>query len=92
MQLHYILEFTRDIQYIIGENNIVENTLSIIEEITLINYDQIAKQEEYDDEFATLQKSASFSFKQHSFPSNNISIKLLYENISSISQIITSWN
>jgi cleavage and polyadenylation specificity factor subunit 1 len=68
-QLQYISEFTTDIQYITGENNVIADTLSRIEEIALIDYDKIAEEQERDDEFETLQKSSSLSFKQYSLPS-----------------------
>ncbi len=52
-----------------GENNVVEDTLSRIEEIALIDYDKIAEEQERDDEFETLQKSSTLGFKQYSLPS-----------------------
>ena len=68
-QLQYISEFTTDIKYITGENNVVADTLSRIEEVALLDYDRIAEAQEQDDEFQICQQSTSLSFKKYPLPS-----------------------
>lgn len=49
--LQYISEFVTKIKFISGERNVVVDILSGIEEISLINYNLIAKEWEQDVEF-----------------------------------------
>lgn len=50
-QLQYISEFKKSIKDIKGENNIAANSLSRLEEITVVDYDEIAKEQSQDEEF-----------------------------------------
>lgn len=62
--LNYISQFTTDIQYIPGEENIVADTLSRIESVTVIDFDQIAQEQATVPEFKQLYESNTrLSFK-----------------------------
>lgn len=68
--LQYISEFSTDIRHIKGQDNIIADTLSRIEEISLIDYDAIADEQNQDEELKTLQTSTtSLNFKQCPLPS-----------------------
>ena len=68
--LQYISEFSTDIQHIEGRENIVADTSSRIEEISLIDYDKVADEQNMDEEFQNLKTSAiSLNFKQYTLPS-----------------------
>ncbi|GBN97182.1 Transposon Ty3-I Gag-Pol polyprotein [Araneus ventricosus] len=54
-QLNYISQFSTDIKYIKGENNIVADTLSRVTEVSSIDYDQIADAQTQDEELKSLQ-------------------------------------
>ncbi|UYV73731.1 hypothetical protein LAZ67_11000573, partial [Cordylochernes scorpioides] len=70
-QLQYISQFSTDIIYIKGEQNIVADNLSRIEDITkIIDYDEIAKEQDKDKELIELINSnKSLKFKRYPLPS-----------------------
>lgn len=53
-QLQYISHFTRDIQEISGKDNVVAETLSRNETVSVIDYEQIAYEQSNDAEFKKL--------------------------------------
>lgn len=58
--LDYINQFTTDIRYIKGEENVVADTLSRIEELTLpLDYESLAKEQETDAELHDLLNNGS---------------------------------
>ncbi|GBL74957.1 Transposon Tf2-9 polyprotein [Araneus ventricosus] len=68
-QLNYISQFSTDIKYIKGENNIVADTLSRVTEVSSIDYDQIADAQTQDEELKSLQTITSLNFKEYPLPS-----------------------
>ncbi|UYV77321.1 hypothetical protein LAZ67_15000497 [Cordylochernes scorpioides] len=70
-QLQYISQFSTDIIYIKGEQNIVADNLSRIEDITkIIDYDEIAKEQDKDKGLIELINSnKSLKFKRYPLPS-----------------------
>ncbi|GBO46061.1 Transposon Ty3-I Gag-Pol polyprotein [Araneus ventricosus] len=68
-QLNYISQFSTDIKYIKGENNIVADTLSRVTEVSSIDYDQIADAQTQDEELKSLQTITSLNLKEYSLPS-----------------------
>ncbi|GBM12232.1 Retrovirus-related Pol polyprotein from transposon 17.6, partial [Araneus ventricosus] len=64
-QLNYISQFSTDIKYIKGENNIVADTLSRVTEVSSIDYDQIADAQIQDEELKILQTITSLNLKEY---------------------------
>ncbi|UYV71447.1 hypothetical protein LAZ67_8003251 [Cordylochernes scorpioides] len=65
-QLQFISQFSTDIRHIKGQDNIVADALSRIEELTLLDYDEIAERQRNDEELRNLQStSKSLNFKQY---------------------------
>ncbi|UYV83988.1 hypothetical protein LAZ67_X000803 [Cordylochernes scorpioides] len=64
--LQYISQFTTDIKYIKGTDNIVADALSRVDAITTIDYEEIAKEQTGDSELQNLI-SKNTSLKLHSF-------------------------
>ncbi|UYV81197.1 K02A2.6-like, partial [Cordylochernes scorpioides] len=65
-QLQFISQFSTDIRHIKGQDNIVADALSRIEELTLLDYDEIAERQRNDGELRNLQStSKSLNFKQY---------------------------
>lgn len=63
--LQYISEFTTDIQYISGNDNIVADALSRINSIALIDFAQIVDAQENDSEFLKLkEENTGLEFKK----------------------------
>ncbi|UYV85023.1 hypothetical protein LAZ67_X004325 [Cordylochernes scorpioides] len=63
--LQYISQFTTDIKYIKGTDNIVADALSRVDAITTIDYEEIAKEQTGDSELQNLiSKNTSLNFKQ----------------------------
>lgn len=75
-QLDYIGQFTTDLRHVSGKENIVADTLSRIEQINIIDtldFDQLAKFQQTDDELANLIKTndSSLQLKQITIPSTS---------------------
>ncbi|GBN40108.1 Transposon Ty3-I Gag-Pol polyprotein [Araneus ventricosus] len=68
-QLNYISQFSTDIKYIKGENNIVADTLSRVTEVSSIDYNQIADAQTQDEELKSLQTITSLNLKEYPLPS-----------------------
>ncbi|GBO39378.1 Uncharacterized protein K02A2.6 [Araneus ventricosus] len=68
-QLNYISQFSTDIKYIKGGNNIVADTLSRVTEVSSIDYDQIADAQTQDEELKSLQTITSLYLKEYPLPS-----------------------
>ncbi|GBN05576.1 Pro-Pol polyprotein [Araneus ventricosus] len=68
-QLNYISQFSTDIKYIKGENNIVADTLSRVTEVSSTDYDQIADAQTQDKELKSLQTITSLNLKEYPLPS-----------------------
>ncbi|GBL79713.1 Transposon Ty3-I Gag-Pol polyprotein [Araneus ventricosus] len=68
-QLNYISQFSTDIKYIKGENNIVADTLSRVTEVSSIDYDQIGDAQTQDEELKSLQTITSLNLKEYLLPS-----------------------
>ncbi|GBO40228.1 Transposon Tf2-6 polyprotein [Araneus ventricosus] len=68
-QLNYISQFSTDIKYIKGENNIVTDTLSRVTEVSSIDYDQIADAQTQYEELKSLQTITSMNLKEYPLPS-----------------------
>ncbi|UYV63015.1 K02A2.6-like [Cordylochernes scorpioides] len=65
-QLQFISQFSTDIRHIKGQYNIVADALSRIEELTLLDYDEIAERQRNDEELRNLQSTLkSLNFKQY---------------------------
>lgn len=65
-QLQYISEFSTDIRHVEGKENIVADALSRIEEITVVDYEQIAEGQQNDAELQKLRNSnTSVVLKPH---------------------------
>ncbi|UYV73826.1 K02A2.6-like, partial [Cordylochernes scorpioides] len=63
--LQYISQFTTDIKYIKGTDNIVTDALSRVDALTTIDYEEIAKEQTGDSELQNLiSKNTSLKFKQ----------------------------
>lgn len=64
-QLDYISQFTTDIRHIAGKDNIVPDLLSRIEQVSSdeINYDEIAKHQQTDNELTQLRTSNDTSLQ-----------------------------
>ncbi|XP_068087027.1 uncharacterized protein [Anabrus simplex] len=63
--LQYISQFTTDIRHVSGRDNVVADTLSRLHEISVIDYEVIAKHQENDEELKQLrQDNTSLKFKQ----------------------------
>ncbi|UYV76853.1 hypothetical protein LAZ67_14002205 [Cordylochernes scorpioides] len=63
--LQYISQFSTDIKYIKGTDNIVADALSRVDAITTIDYEEIAKEQTGDSELQNLiSKNTSLKFKQ----------------------------
>ncbi|UYV84107.1 hypothetical protein LAZ67_X001199 [Cordylochernes scorpioides] len=72
-QLQYISQFSTDIRHISGKENIVADTLSRIEAVTSIDYDEIAEEQNNSDELLNLRKeNTSLKFKQHPLQSGKM--------------------
>ncbi|UYV66054.1 hypothetical protein LAZ67_3006298, partial [Cordylochernes scorpioides] len=71
--LQYISQFTTDIKYIKGTDNIVADALSRVDAITTIDYEEIAKEQTGDSELQNLiSKNTSLKFKQCPLQSGNL--------------------
>ncbi|GBN22484.1 Transposon Tf2-6 polyprotein [Araneus ventricosus] len=66
--LNYISQFSTDIKYIKGENNIVADTLSRVTEVSSIDYDQIVDAQTQDEELKSLQTITSLNLKEYPLP------------------------
>lgn len=72
-QLQYISQFTTDIRHVSGRDNVVADTLSRLNEISVIDYDDIAKHQENDEELKQLQQeNTSLKFKQCQLSSGKV--------------------
>ncbi|GBN10792.1 Transposon Tf2-11 polyprotein [Araneus ventricosus] len=68
--LQYISQFTTDIQHISGKDNIVADTLSRMEEVSVIDLDQIAQEQSTDGDFKQFcANNTSLDFKLYVLPS-----------------------
>ncbi|UYV64958.1 hypothetical protein LAZ67_3002563 [Cordylochernes scorpioides] len=77
--LQYISQFSTDIKYIKGTDNIVADALSKVDAITTIDYEEIAKEQTGDSELQNLiSKNTSLKFKQCPLQS----VKLLWCDVS----------
>ncbi|KAJ8710566.1 hypothetical protein PYW08_009081 [Mythimna loreyi] len=74
--LDYIGQFTTDIRYIAGKDNVVADTLSRIDEIQLpLDYQSLAKEQQTDTELQTLLRDgSSLKLKKVQLPGANIEI------------------
>ncbi|UYV61625.1 K02A2.6-like [Cordylochernes scorpioides] len=71
--LQYISQFSNDIKYIKGTDNIVADALSRVDAITTIDYEEIAKEQTGDSELQNLiSKNTSLKFKQCPLQSGNL--------------------
>ncbi|UYV67129.1 hypothetical protein LAZ67_4004017, partial [Cordylochernes scorpioides] len=71
--LQYISQFSTDIKYIKGTDNIVADALSRVDAITTIDYEEIAKEQTGDPELQNLiSKNTSLKFKQCPLQSGNL--------------------
>ncbi|UYV78413.1 hypothetical protein LAZ67_16001275 [Cordylochernes scorpioides] len=71
--LQYISQFSTDIKYIKGTDNIVADALSRVDAITTIDYEEIAKEQTGDSELQNLiSKNTSLKFKQCPLQSGNL--------------------
>ncbi|UYV65624.1 hypothetical protein LAZ67_3004897 [Cordylochernes scorpioides] len=71
--LQYISQFTTDIKFIKGTDNIVADALSRVDAITTIDYEEIAKEQTGDSELQNLiSKNTSLKFKQCPLQSGNL--------------------
>ncbi|UYV77011.1 hypothetical protein LAZ67_14002809, partial [Cordylochernes scorpioides] len=71
--LQYISQFTTDIKYIKGTDNIVTDALSRVDAMTTIDYEEIAKEQTGDSELQNLiSKNTSLKFKQCPLQSGNL--------------------
>lgn len=70
-QLQFISQFCSDIQYVKGENNIVADTLSRVEEITfasVLDYRRLAEEQEKSEELQSLMKRNKLKFAYITLP------------------------
>lgn len=69
--LQYISQFSTDIQHISGKENIVADTLSRVNEVEIINYEEIARKQQQDEELEKLKtENQNLTFKQYPLSSN----------------------
>lgn len=69
-QLQFISQFTTDIRHISGQNNVIADTLSRLNEITVIDYDAVAECQREDTELTQLkEENQSLVFKSYPLPS-----------------------
>lgn len=76
-QLDFISQFTTDIQHVPGNDNIVADTLSRIEEIQEpLDYKKLAESQKCDEELKTIltTNSSSMNLKLYNLPNTNIQI------------------
>lgn len=74
-QLTFISQFTTDIQYIKGADNVVADAMSRVESISLEeDYQALAKSQDADAELKEVASSTSMKFKKIVIPGTNISI------------------
>lgn len=74
-QLGFISQFTTDIRHIKGESNVVADTMSRIESITLLeNYEALAEAQKVDEEMKKLKTDSSLKLESVLVPGTNISI------------------
>lgn len=79
--LDLIAQFTSDIQHISGKDNIVADSLSRISTIEInnkIDFEEIAKEQQHDDELETILLNPVLSFKLLTVPNSSVQ---LYCNI-----------
>ncbi|CAH2097753.1 unnamed protein product [Euphydryas editha] len=74
--LDYISQFTTDIRHISGKSNVVADTLSRVDELSMsIDYDQLASSQAVDEELAQLLSGeSSLRIKKLSLPNSNVAI------------------
>lgn len=73
--LDFISQFTTDIRHISGKFNTVADAMSRIEEISCINYEEIAKTQQTDEEFANFRNSPTgLEFKLIQIPNSNVKL------------------
>ncbi|GFT51933.1 hypothetical protein TNCV_1226491 [Trichonephila clavipes] len=75
-QLQYISEFSCNIQYVLGKDNVVADALSRIDSISEINFEEIAEEQTTDEELQKLLHNNSLKFKPSTLPSGK---KLWYD-------------
>ncbi|GFX08240.1 transposon Tf2-6 polyprotein [Trichonephila clavipes] len=68
-QLQYILEFSCNIQHVLGKDNVVADALSRIDSIPEINFEEIAEEQTTDEELQQLLHNNSLKFKPSTLPS-----------------------
>lgn len=72
-QLQYISQFTTDIRHVDGKDNIIADALSRIEEVSVIDYEQLAREQLNDQDLKELiNGNNSLIFKQYVLTSGNI--------------------
>ena len=73
--LDYISQFTTDLRYITGDNNVVADTLSKIEAVTAVDYEALAQAQEHDPELLQLlQSGSSLNLQKINLPNTNLSL------------------
>lgn len=69
-QLQYISQFSTDIRHVSGQDNIVADALSRIDEVAILDYEEIAKCQLQDPELQQLRSgNNSLNFKPYPLPS-----------------------
>jgi cleavage and polyadenylation specificity factor subunit 1 len=72
-QLQYISQFTTDIRHVSGQDNIVADALSRVDEVAIMDYDAIARSQLQDHELQQLKTgNNSLTFKPYQLPSGKI--------------------
>ena len=69
--LHYISQFCTDIRHVSGKDNIIADTLSRLEEISIIDYEKIASAQVDDEELSDLKINSSLQVKKQVLPTGN---------------------
>lgn len=70
-QLQFISQFCTEIKYLKGEDNVVADALSRVEEITCtstINYDQLGRDQQEDEELKKLKNASHLKFSKKTLP------------------------
>ncbi|UYV66588.1 hypothetical protein LAZ67_4002211 [Cordylochernes scorpioides] len=66
--LQYIYQFTKNIEHVDGKRNIVADTLSRIEEVSMIDYNEIELKQINDPEVISLKQQNNLKKKFHQYP------------------------